>query len=158
MPKKQQPKKKVTNKYTPEVKLEICKILAEGNTRHTAASLAGVSYDTFLSWFRKGEAGEEPYDEFYREVKYAEDEAIRRNLAIIQKAAEKSWQAAAWFLERKNPTDWGRKDRVDAALTGDVQIELSFKVPVGDKPVSTSTKEAASDADENQYKSAPHAD
>jgi len=39
----------------------------------------------------------------------AEGDAITRNLAIINKAAhDGTWQAAAWWLERRYPQEYGR--------------------------------------------------
>jgi hypothetical protein len=32
-------------------------------------------------------------------------------LALINKAAQKQWQAAAWYLERKRPENWARQAR-----------------------------------------------
>lgn len=49
--------------------------------------------------------------QFWRAVKKAE--ALAENAAIqtIQKAAEKNWQASAWWLERKFKDRWGRQDK-----------------------------------------------
>ena len=75
------------SKYTPELVQQICEILAEGNTRRTACVLAGVSEDTFYTWLRAK-------PEFAERIKAAEQAAIRRNVEIIQTAAQKHWQAA----------------------------------------------------------------
>ena len=42
-------------------------------------------------------------------------------MALIAKAAgEGNWQAAAWWLERRFPERWGRRERVDATVRGGV--------------------------------------
>ena len=50
--------------------------------------------------------------EFVEAVKKAEAEAEVESVALIRRSAQDGqWQAAAWFLERRKPSDWGRKDR-----------------------------------------------
>jgi len=106
-------------KLTPEMQERICRILREGNTRRTAAALVGIDEETFRRWMYLGERGREPYRAFYAAVKNAEEEAVQSRIAVIQKAAQDgNWQAAAWWLERKFPAEWGRIDRVQAEITG----------------------------------------
>lgn len=116
-------------KLTPEVQEKICEILREGNPRRTAAILAGIDERTFQRWMAAGEKGKKPFDAFVVAVKKAEEEAVRKHVAVITKAAEKNWQAAAWWLERRYPADFGKKDNIDLSLAGDVKIELAFKLP-----------------------------
>jgi hypothetical protein len=91
--------------------------------------LAGIDETTFSRWMAAGEKGKQPFADFAKAVKKAEEEAVRKHVAVITKAAEKNWQAAAWWLERRYPADFGKKDNIDLALAGDVKIELSFKLP-----------------------------
>ena len=92
---------------TPEVQARVCEAIAAGNTRHDAAGYAGVGTSTLNHWLTRGrKARRGPYRQFLEAVKRAEAGAVVRNVAIIQKAANKTWQAAAWWLERKNPQDW----------------------------------------------------
>jgi hypothetical protein len=70
-----------------------------------ACARAGISEDTFARW-RKQSA------DFAEAVKNAEAEAIARNVTLIQKAAGTSWQAAAWWLERRHPNDFARTERL----------------------------------------------
>ena len=95
---------------TPEVQARIVEAVAAGNTRHDAAEYAGVGRSTFLAWLARGRKKNgrngRPYRDLLDAVKKAEAGAVVRNVAIIQKAANKTWQAAAWWLERKNPQDW----------------------------------------------------
>jgi hypothetical protein len=95
---------------TPEVQARIVEAVAAGNTRHDAAEYAGVGRSTFLAWLARGRKKNgrngRPYRDLLDAVKKAEAGAVVRNVAIIQKAAQKTWQAAAWWLERKNPQDW----------------------------------------------------
>jgi hypothetical protein len=99
------------SKYTPELVRQICEILAEGNPRRTACVLAGVSEETFYTWLRAK-------PEFSEAIKKAEEEAIRRNVGIVQSAAREHWQAAAWWLERKAPDEFGQRSRQTVEVTG----------------------------------------
>jgi len=93
---------------TPEVQARVCEAIAAGNTRHDAAEYAGVGASTLFAWLARGKRkrGGGRYREFLEALKKAEASAIVRNVQIIQKAAGKTWQAAAWWLERKYPQDW----------------------------------------------------
>lgn len=79
-----------------------------GNTRTDSAAYAGITFGALRNWIRKGNKGVEPYAALVVTLKQAESHAIVRNVAIVQRAALDSWQAAAWLLERKRPEDWSR--------------------------------------------------
>ncbi len=90
--------------------------ITNGNTYKNACLLCGIGETTFYEWMAKGQQGQDEgkknkYTEFAEIIKKAMAEAENRNLLIIQKVAqeEREWQAAAWFLERRNPEAWGRK-------------------------------------------------
>ncbi len=114
------------SKFTPERKNRILSLINAGNYLDTACQAAGVTYATYREWVKRGQKeydrleessrakpreSEKDYLDFFEAVQKAEATAEARNLTIINKAAEKNWQAAAWFLERKAPDRWGRKDR-----------------------------------------------
>ena len=98
-------------KYTPQVVEQICNLLKGGNTRKTSAIASGVGEDTFYRWMREK-------SEFSESVKKAEEIAVARNVAIINKAAGDTWQAAAWWLERRRPADFSKQDKVDITTNG----------------------------------------
>lgn len=94
-----------------------------------ACYYAGINSSTFRQWRQKATEGIEPYKSFWVKVNEAESEAIMRRLARIENAGKDgSWQADAWYLERKYPDKFGRRDRVE--LTGDpnapVEIQLNW--------------------------------
>lgn len=117
-------------KLTPETKEDIVKALRAGNSRRDSALYAGISEQTFYSWMSRGRDGEPLYVEFLEAVEKAEAQSVVRNVAIIQRAAEETWQAAAWWLERKRPDDWGRRQRMDI---GADKEELEVIVKIGGK-------------------------
>lgn len=117
-------------KLTDRTKEDIVKALKAGNSRRDSALYAGISEATFYSWMARGREGEPLYAEFLEAVEKAEAQSVVRNVAIIQRAAEETWQAAAWWLERKRPDDWGRRQRMDI---GTNKEELEVVVKIGGK-------------------------
>lgn len=89
-------------KYNPERVKTICDSLAEGLPRWVASTRAGIDIDTLDRWVHR-------YAEFAAALKVAEAEAVARNVAIIQRAAITSWQAAAWWLERRYSEEFSRR-------------------------------------------------
>lgn len=100
-------------KLTDEITRTITQAIAAGNYQRTAMKLAGIGESTFYQWLELGRQGRKPYKEFAESVEKAQAQAEARNVAIIEQAASESWQAAAWWLERRFPDDWGRKERVE---------------------------------------------
>lgn len=100
-------------KFTPDTCNRILSAIRNGNTYEASAHYGGVSYDTLREWIKRGQeetAGE--FSEFFEAIKSAEAKAEVESVALIRQAAQEGqWQAAAWFLERRKPSDWGRKDR-----------------------------------------------
>lgn len=105
-------------KLTPEVREIICKAIVGGNYKETAAQAAGIDKGTLYNWLKAGEAAKSgAFFDFFNAVKKAESEAELRNVVIIQQAAKKSWQAAAWYLERKHRERWGRNESLTVTIT-----------------------------------------
>ncbi len=115
-------------KLTPDTKEDIVKALKAGNSRRDSALYAGIAESTFYGWMERGRAGEPLYMEFLEAVEKAEAQSVVRNVAIIQRAAEETWQAAAWWLERKRPDDWGRRQRMDIGTDKDQPMEVVVRI------------------------------
>lgn len=96
--------------FTDETREKILNALRAGNYRVAACKFAGISDETFRVWINAGKRGEPGYLEFLEQVKQAEAQAEASLVATIRKAAGDHWQAAAWLLERKYVTRWGRRD------------------------------------------------
>jgi len=114
-------------KLTKELIKEAYKLVAAGNYDKDVYPILGIDKSTWYRWLSEGETAKSGLKrEFYDTIKKAEKEAIARNVALIQRAAQEgNWQAAAWWLERKYFEDWGRKDKVDLSADKD-----GFKVVV----------------------------
>ena len=115
------------SKLTKEVIKEASKMVAVGNYIKDVYPILGIEESTWYRWLKEGERAKSGIKrEFYKAIKKAEKEAIARNVALIQRAAQDgNWQAAAWWLERKYFEDWGRKDKVDLSADKD-----GFKIVV----------------------------
>ncbi len=62
--------------------------------------MAGVSESSYYSWLNK-------YPEFSEAIKKATIQFKRVHLSKI--AADESWQASAWILERRFPDEYGKR-------------------------------------------------
>jgi transposase len=116
-------------KLTPKLQAEICTSLGTGAYVETAAALHGVSKVTLYEWFKRGNSGEEPYVGFLNAVKRAEAASEQAALMKIVEAGEdpKNWTAHAWRLERKHPDRWGRREKVDLTIDGEVEHVHRFE-------------------------------
>jgi transposase len=88
-------------KYDPEAVKAIIGAIELGLPYRHAAAYGGITDDTFAAWRKK-------YPEFSEAVKAAEARAVAGRLARIRRAEDESWQAAAWYLERRYPQEFGR--------------------------------------------------
>ncbi len=105
------------SKLTPEVAEKILQALRAANFRKVAAEYAGVTPRVLRMWLQRGKRSPKSrYGHFFRQVLEAEKAAEMRAVALIMKAAQEDARHAEWWLERKFPNRWGRKERHE--LTG----------------------------------------
>lgn len=111
------------SKFTPEAQRIILEALRMGARREAAAKLAGVAPQTLSHWLsQKGE----PWETFALEVDRAEGGAEVKAAGLVMKAAQKSPQWAAWWLEHKHPEAWGRhRVEVTGADGGPLAIDFN---------------------------------
>lgn len=103
---------------------KILDAIMNGATREAAAAAAGVGRSTYQAWLQKGHASASgKYRDFVDEVEKAEEAFIAECTKIIYAAAPKTWQAAAWLLERKWPDQFGRRDRLSIDQLMDREVE-----------------------------------
>jgi hypothetical protein len=106
-------------KRSPEREQAILNALRIGNTRRAAAQGADITEDTLANWMKRSSA-------FFGAVEHAEAEAEQRFLGNVAKAAAgNTWQAAAWWLERRRPEDYRKREGVE--LTGKDGGPVGFK-------------------------------
>lgn len=101
--------------------------LRDGNTRRAAAHLADIHERTLIKWLNRGRAcedGDEVFADLLDQVQKAEAEAEAAALAKV--ADSDAWQAAAWYLERRYPAEYGRHARVE--LSSDAPVEIVVEI------------------------------
>lgn len=103
-------------KYTEDNVKAFVEAIKIGVKIKNACELIGINQDTYFTWVKE-------HPEFSDLIKRARGERTREALMVIRKAALKSWQAAAWYLERTFPDQYGLK----AQLTLPPQDEESAK-------------------------------
>ena len=112
-------------KLTAEVARVLVESVAAGMPRRHAAARAGIGLSTFMLWMANGREGisDGPdganYVELLERIKRAEADAVQRNVVLIQTHARKTWQAAAWWLERRYPADFALRPPGKAGPTPD---------------------------------------
>lgn len=86
-----------------------------GNTRRAAAAVADISKDTFYRMLDDAT--------FRTAVEKAEAEAEAAHVTVIAKAAnDGTWQASAWWLERRKHEDYAQRSKVDMSI--DIKREV----------------------------------
>lgn len=107
-----------------------------------AAASTGVSSTTFYRWkvlgedriengkIRRARAG---YREFREALSRAEAESEMAAIANVQRAFGDDWRSAAWYLERRGPDRWRRRDSLmhGGPGPGDAPLEIGGKVDLG---------------------------
>ena len=123
-------RKTIFDKHPDKIK-ELLRRLEQGQTYKTSCALASIGESTFHKWIddakliekktikidvEKLSKTEKNLLEFLESVKKAEAMAISNNVLQIQLAARENWQAAGWFLERRDPENWGRKEQIKQSI------------------------------------------
>lgn len=88
----------------------LCDVLKTGGTRTAACAHVGIDRSLFYDWLQ--------FPSFSDAVARAEAEAELRFGAVVMQAAvrENDWRAAAFWLERRRPEEWGERQRVDVTM------------------------------------------
>lgn len=100
-------------KLTDKLCDEICNDIKAGVPIKHASVAHGITDATFYNWYNKGKVAKSgKFKIFHDKVEEAKSIAITLRARRIYKAGEMSWQADAWWLERVDPDNFGRKDKV----------------------------------------------
>jgi hypothetical protein len=90
--------------------------LEGGMTRRAACAWAGFHHAQLYRWMRASDAVRVA-------VETAEGKAEARfGLQVLKAATDGTWQAAAWWLERRRPDDYAQRGRID------LRMELASEV------------------------------
>jgi hypothetical protein len=108
------------------------RLISEGHYAIVVCTYLGISEASYYNWLQKAKIDIEKnkktiYVEFLESIKEAESKAEMRHLQSIAKAsADGTWQASAWFLERKHKDRWSTKQEVQ--LSGDEEKPILVKL------------------------------
>lgn len=106
--------------------------LRGGSDLDTACHFAGLSSNQVLKWLEAGKFEAERIGsgfpankalaaelKLWEDLKKARADAIVRNVSFVQRAAaDGSWQAAAWWLERTVPEQYSKRTAKSASVEG----------------------------------------
>lgn len=106
---------------TPEVQATFCDAVKEGLTYRDACILAGIEYQTYRNWMRRGEAGEGEFFVFFDAVTRAKVEGKRENIKGVRDAGKFDWRARAWILEKQHPEEYGNIQRIKVEVEREIQ-------------------------------------
>lgn len=111
--------------------------LREGMSFREACALIGISRTTARKWINAGKhdlAGgrDSKLAEFAVEVEKALTEAKHLRIQALNNAAAipAFWAAAAWWLERRYPQEFGRQDRVNMNMSGTLGLNQAANIEV----------------------------
>ena len=131
-------------KLTEEVQNEFTRLIAQGIFVRQACEFIGVSEQTIYNWMARGStevlrlennprskllAKEEPFVEFFKAVKKAENTAEVRSVTQWQNAIrDGDWRAAKDFLARRYPDRWSPRIEITGAEGAPVQVNMNVDV------------------------------
>ena len=95
----------LTEKQRRERQRKIVEAISLGMSTLDACRIAAVNEKTHYRWCVEDEAYE-------ARVLEASSKGVKYALECVREAMPVSWQAAAWFLERQRPEEFGRQDRL----------------------------------------------
>lgn len=109
--------------FNDELVNSIVRSIELGMPWNLAADAAGIGRSTLHEFRLRGAQGEPPFAAFVDRLRAAEAAGVARSLATIRAAAEGgTWQASAWLLERRYPSEFGRRSEV-AVVAESAQVD-----------------------------------
>ena len=112
---------------TPGAQENILRALRAGNTETAAVAFAQVGYETYRRFKTRN-------GDFRAAIEKAQADAQVQMVTRVVQAAAETWTAAAWWLERRHPADWGRVDRLELTLKQQAaEIAAALGLPTEEK-------------------------
>jgi len=107
------------------------KYISQGNFVNVVCQYLGINESTYYDWINRSIADEEQnketiYTKFSKAIKEAEAMAEMRHLQnILKTAQEGTWQASAWYLERKHKNRWSTKQEIEHSGNQTIRVEIT---------------------------------
>ena len=114
-------------KLTKKLAEQLTDLIREGNYMETACAYVGVDSSTVRKWTKRGirerermeKTGdavipnEKIYFDFSKLLEKANAESEMNRIENIKRLSIEDWKASAWFLERRFPQRWAKKERYE---------------------------------------------
>lgn len=97
-------------KYNKKIVENICASLSKMSSKSAAAKASGITLETYFRWYHTKPEFRKKIDETLTEL---EDRCKYIALQSVFKGIDTDPRVAMWYLERKHPDEFGRKDRMD---------------------------------------------
>jgi len=105
------------------------------------AHLLGISPRTLRLWKQHAKEGKSKAKALLlTALEKGRAQGEREALDVIKAHAPKQWTAAAWLLERRNPAEYAKRDRVDNKHSGVVKYRVSFEGGIAPVALKTPPK------------------
>ena len=98
----------------------------KGNSRTDSFAVAGIHPDTGFDWLAMARKDPDRYPalvEFAERLRLAEAEfraeCVEKVREHAQSGAPNTWQAAMTLLERRDPENWGKREKTQIEIEGD---------------------------------------
>lgn len=101
----------------------VADLVGAGTPIKHAAEACGIDRNTIYAWLESDPA-------LSAEIKKRRAMAVHERVEIIRQAMPKQWTAAAWYLERQHPEEFGVKPE-----RKDVHISVEIRDCTRDQPV-----------------------
>jgi hypothetical protein len=119
------------SKLTTDLINKASKYISEGHYTNVICQYLGIAETTFYSYVNQGKEDIEAdkdtiYTKFLKSVKEAEAIAEMKQLQNILKASsDGTWQASAWYLERKHKNRWSTKQEIEHTGNQTIRVEIT---------------------------------
>jgi hypothetical protein len=149
------------HKLSDDLIKEACRLLAAGNYVAVVCDYLDITKACWYKWLRNGELAKAKQEEwgildemdelqlrFLQKTTRAKAKAIVKNVALIQDAAEVSWQAAAWWLERTKSDMYAPSQKI-TVVEGEEPLRMTdVKGKIQELKARLESKEAENDGEE----------
>lgn len=142
-----QPKKNAGRKTAllqPNLEQNLLDYIRIGTPIRNAVVAAGITETSFYSWINRGMAERERlklvkgakenptevvFLKFLEQVERAKAEAVAKKVAVIAKSGnDGDWRAAAWWLERQLPEEFGKTDKLEIGGNNGEPIRIQVEM------------------------------
>lgn len=97
-------------RLTPTLVEEAASLFRQGYSQEEIYTVLDIPRRTWYHWLRRARDGKQPYVALLDAFEKARAERRVELLRKVEAAANRSWQAAAWLLEREWPERYARPE------------------------------------------------